>query len=425
MILHLLILVIASDEDLSTEITARQSLLVCEPDLEWPRKLSVRCSILGGPPQKHCRTGFKAWASQVQIRCDGHFVCIGPECKLQCFEASWEALVDHHNDNHAAHESDQLDYYKIKLCLPRQYEATNHRLQQAAMSQKTWDSWTIKEQHTQLALDMQRFKLKASGCDKVISQTRQFQDLRMLKKAFRIRYADFLRISDSSPELFGFAAMLRSAYRSSRGLHRLGFGVFRKVLAGTAPTTVLEVFAFELLSGAMTNVMRNVWKKDIPNQPRDIDYLIWRSAIEDDGGKALFDDLMNKWFPNFQVPPNATSTLGHLPHEAMRDYILNIVLSSKSTDLPNFSAFSSFEITTQIYGTRAGACRMDRGSFDSLWGIESSPWQEGILQVSSKPMTVRDSIVFTGFYLFMICESQVFYFNASSPLSSMLASDYR
>jgi hypothetical protein len=365
---------------------------------DCPRKITCvdRLSALAGVTESEYRY-LTQFLSEIQVRYDGRFVCIRPDCKLQSFEVSLEALEHHFR----GHYDETICNYVFWEC---KRKVMNQQLQQAFMTRKTWDLCTVKEQRYQLVLDTQRFKQKASGCYKVISQTRQFQDLKALKKAFRTKYTDFLRASDSSPELPEFADMLRSTYRNSRGLHRLGFGVFRKVLAGTAPTTVLEVFAFELLSGAMTNVMRNVWNKGISHEPQDIDYLIWRNAIQDNGDKDLFDHLMNNWFPHSLLLQVDTSSVVPPSHEAMRDYIFDLVFSRRATEPLNFSAFSSPEITNHTYDTRFGTHGMHCGSFDSLWGIKSPPWPGGILQVGSNPMTIRDSVVFMGAYLFMICE---------------------
>ncbi|KAF3014236.1 hypothetical protein E8E14_009398 [Neopestalotiopsis sp. 37M] len=402
--------------------TIRKALLAFEPDSLWRTRADARARAFSALVSTYdtnpwplrgsyfCFDGIfpvsplvveslsvSELLSQILVRCDGLFVCSSPGCKLEAFEASFSELVHHYIYSHTEWPSKEVhrDFENHK-------DMINHILQRAAMNRKKWLSWTHKDQRLRLALDIQYFKQKAL-CYDDIPQTRQFQDLKELKKAFRARYWNFLkRASESSPKLSEFAAALRAFYRNPQGLCRLGLRVFRLVLAGGAPTTTLGIFAFELLSGAMTDAMRNVWNKEIPHQPQDIDYLVWGEAITDRHDKILFDHLMHNWFPQSRAPHNDTSPSSPSSYETMRDYILNLVGSFKVKGLPNFSAFSSPEMTESIYGTGVRNREMDRGSFDSLWGIESSAWQRGPLQVVPKPITIRESMIFIGAYLFMI-----------------------
>jgi hypothetical protein len=352
-------------------------------------------------------TKFTESLSQIQVWRDGRFVCTHQSCIHRCFDASWEALEDHY---YSYHPVTKLDRYLRRASDKRfsklRHEEFNLRVHRAAMSRDEWESWMFEKRLRKcIGKDLPNcISRTTSGCHKVISQTRQLQDFRALRKAFRIRYKDFLRRSKSSPELSEFAAILRSTYRVPRGLHRLGFEVFRSVLTGKAPTTVLEIFAFELLSGAMADVMLNVWNKEIPHQPQAIDYLVWRDTIQDAAGRDLFDHLLDNWFPYFMLPQVDTASLMTSSHEVMRDFILNLVCRSETGGPPNYSAFYSPEITRSIYDTGVLTHEIDRGSSDSLWGVESVAWQGGALQVVPTLIAIRNSIVFMLVYLFMICE---------------------
>lgn len=238
--------------------------------------------------------------TQLRAFCDGRLTCIGPKCQgAQCFDASWVGLESHFEQYHAYHLLQDEDFIGLVdvhvhlVCHKKDIE----RL--FAKAQVHREEWAFMDTHSRVMEELRcNYYLKCECSTRGRLQTSpQFEVLKELSSVFRSRYGGFRRLAAESlsADLASFLREIREKCPTSKELRQLGTRIFKQVVQGTPPSTLLETFAFISLSQAMTTVMRNR-DVQIDLDPGTIDYLAWRTCIDDEASRRLYDKIINIWF---------------------------------------------------------------------------------------------------------------------------------
>jgi hypothetical protein len=175
----------------------------------------------------------------------------------------------------------------------------------------------------------------------MLRQSSQWEAMRKLRRKFHSRHAEFLhRASNSSTELRRFGRHCPHP----KDLLDEGILTYRDILQGQPPTTLRGVFAFVSLSYAMDDVMRSE-NMQSSFSPSEVDFLLWRSSIEDSEEKLVFDQITALIWPHEPSPlaPNDLSFFpshGHGPRESMQATVDGIFEGMEGH--PNFD-FSMFD----------------------------------------------------------------------------------
>lgn len=238
--------------------------------------------------------------NQMRIFCDGRLACISPRCRDdQFFDASWDDLKSHYEVYHAdrlPQDEDMRDVLDVESYLAC-YKCDIERL--LAKAQARREEWASNNDDDR-AMEKERSRRSLKCDNSVYSRLPEMAQLGVLKdldKVFRSRYRQFRRLAakSPSPDLASFNKKLRKKCPKPKDLRRLGNRIFKQVVRGSSPTTLLDIFAFISLSKAMATVMsRRGIQVDL--DPGTIDYLAWRTCIEDEVDRGLYDEILIAWF---------------------------------------------------------------------------------------------------------------------------------
>ncbi|KAL2673800.1 hypothetical protein Neosp_012244 [[Neocosmospora] mangrovei] len=284
--------------------------------------------------------------NQVRIFCDGRLACIEPECKgARFFDASWDHLKLHYEDYHAGgllrdqeirdvlNVDDHLACYKGDIA--ELFTKAQH--QQVEWALKHPDFKEMEKESCSQSLERELSVYRR------LPEMPQFGVVKELDKVFRSRYRQFRRFAAKSPstDLAVFAKELKKKCPNPEALHRLGTRTFGQVIQGSSPSNLLETFAFISLSQAMATVMhRRGVKVDL--NPGTIDYLAWRSCIEDELGRSLYDKLLVTWFhPRWreELHSGGSNQTSVSAQQAMENLVLQLMQAKETNGAFRFSAF--------------------------------------------------------------------------------------
>ncbi|RMJ15839.1 hypothetical protein CDV36_004480 [Fusarium kuroshium] len=288
--------------------------------------------------------------TQLRVFCDGRLTCIGPKCQgVQFFDASWDDLVSHYEDYHAYHllqDQDVIDLVDVRRHLGYHKRDIERLFDKARVRR---DEWEFMDSHSRVMEELRcAYCLKCEcSAHRRLPRSPQFDVLKDLNNAFRSRYQQFHRLAAESPsaDLTSFLGEIREKCPTPKELRQLGTRIFKQVVQGTPPNTLLEIFAFISLSQAMTTVMRS---RDIQidSDPGTIDYLAWRTCIEDESSRRLYDEILITWFhpcwrEELQSGGSAQTPLS--VQEAMKRLVMQLMKAKETNEAFNFSAFLRLE----------------------------------------------------------------------------------
>ncbi|WAO95811.1 Hypothetical protein NCS54_01345500 [Fusarium falciforme] len=351
------------------------------------------------------------FVDQLRTLCNGRLVCIDPKCKAaQPFDAAVDNLRVHyqvyHDGRFLPHEDtgDLLD-------------VTSHLALQAwkierlfAKAQALSDKWVSMDNKARdMAKERCRWSLERE-CSAYgrFQEMQQFGVLKDLNKVFRSRYRQFHRLvsKSSSTDLALFTNGLREKYPKHKDLRRLGTRIFKRVLQGSSPTTLLEVFAFISLSQAMATVMKRRGIQ-VDLSPGTIDYHAWRACIEDEADQRLYDQILIAWFhPRWreELHSGGTNQTPFSVQEAMERLVLQVMQAKQTNGAFRFSAFLRLDSSLKKQAHQESTCTLRDDDHeppgspaDTHTGKEAKDDPGG-----SGTGALINTIIFIGVWLFMI-----------------------
>ncbi|RSL72943.1 hypothetical protein CEP53_000943 [Fusarium sp. AF-6] len=236
----------------------------------------------------------------------------------------------------------------------------------------------------------------------------QFNVLRDLNMVVRSRYQQFCQpaAGSPSPALTSFILELQERCPKPKDLRRLGTRIFKQVIQGTSPTTLLEIFAFISLSQAMTTVMR---RRDVQMDldPRTIDYLSWRTCIEDEASRGLYDEILIAWFyPQWkdELHSGESNQSPLLVQEAMKRLVLQLMNAKQTNGAFRFSAFLRLGPFPPKQTPQGSICTSRDDDCEPPGSpIDTSPDEEEKNDLGrSGTEELVNTVIFIGVWLFMI-----------------------
>ncbi|EEU35561.1 uncharacterized protein NECHADRAFT_86783 [Fusarium vanettenii 77-13-4] len=284
--------------------------------------------------------------TQLRPFCDGQLTCIGPKCKgTRFFDASWDHLKSHYEGYHADYllqDEDIRGVVNIDIHLARQKRDFKRLFAKAQICREEWASMDDDKRKTEYLHCTYSLECECSAHRRLPTMP-QFNVLKDLNGAFRSRYQQFCQhaAKSDSKDMTAFMGELRLKCPRPRDLRRLGTRIFKQVIQGTSPTTLLEIFAFISLSQAMANVMsrRNI---HIDLNPGTIDYLSWRTLIEDEASQRLYDEILIAWFhPRWkdELHYDRSHQTPLSVQEEMKRFVLQLMKAKQTNGAFKFSAF--------------------------------------------------------------------------------------
>ncbi|KAI8654175.1 hypothetical protein NCS56_01374100 [Fusarium sp. Ph1] len=400
--------------------------------------------------------------TQLRTFCNGQLTCIGPKCKgAHFFSASWGDLRSHYESYHADYLL-QDENFRGKLDVLSHLADHNMSIERLfGKARRRRDSWVSMDNDAREMEEARcRWSLECeSSAYRRLPKMPQLGVLRDVTKVLRSRYRRFQRLAAESlsADLTSFAEDLKEKYPKPKELRRLGTRIFKQVIQGTSPTTLIEIFAFISLSQAMATVMR---RRGIPvaSDPGTIDYLAWRTCLNDELDRGLYDKILVAWFhPKWrqeltvsgidpsspvhetnQIPPrpwlppspllmevNQTaldSWTNQIPswapillkseiiptapsaQEAMKKLVLQLMKAKQTNGAFNFSAFLRFDPFTKRQANQGWTCTWwdeDRGFAGPT--VDTKPNEEEEDDSGDNGTeTLINTAIFIGVYLFMI-----------------------
>jgi hypothetical protein len=238
--------------------------------------------------------------TQLRPFCNGQLTCIGPKCKgTHFFDASWDDLKSHYESYHAGYilqNEDVRGELDVQSHLAR-HERSIGRLFIKARARH--EEWVSMDNYAKESVKVRCTWLLEYECSayRRLPKMPQLGVLRDLNNVLRSHYRRFNRLAAESlsVDLTSFAEDLKEKYPKPKELRRLGTRIFKQVIQGTPPTTLMEIFAFISLSQAMATVMRRRGIQ-VASDPGTIDYLAWRTCLDDKTDQDLYDKILVTWF---------------------------------------------------------------------------------------------------------------------------------
>ncbi|KAM6513570.1 hypothetical protein FALCPG4_015962 [Fusarium falciforme] len=349
----------------------------------------------------------------IQLRpfCNGQLTCAGPKCKgTHFFDATWDDLKSHYEKYHADYllRNDniqgQLDVESHLACQERGFERlfTKARALHEEWASMDGDAREVEEIHCKWSLEYECSALRR------LPRMPQLLVLKDLNRVFRSRHRRFHRLAAESlsMNLRSFADGLRAKCPKPKDLRRLGTRIFRQVVQGISPTTLLEIFAFISLSQTMGTVMRR-WGIKVDLDPRTGDYFAWRTCIEDEADRSLYDEILLAWFhPKWkqELTVDGTNQTPLSAQEAMKQLVLQLMKAKQTSGAFKFSAFMELDPLRKKRVNRGSTYRW-RGGKREFAGSpvdaypsemeEDDPGDDGTERL-------EDTAIFIGVCLFMI-----------------------
>ncbi|KAI8652547.1 hypothetical protein NCS57_01319000 [Fusarium keratoplasticum] len=285
-------------------------------------------------------------------------------CQTLCLADTFDGMNWHDEDN----TTDMLDVGVYLACHKREIERL---FAKAQARQQEWNS-----------MDNDAREMEKARCSWVLECERstyrrwpempQFNVLRDLNRVFSSRYRQFCQLAAESlsADLTSFIHELREKCPKPKDLRRLGTRIFKQVIQGTSPTTLLETFAFISLSQAMATVMH---RRDIHINldPGTVDYLSWRTCIEDEASRGLYDEILIVWFhPQWkdELHSGESNQSPLSAQEAMKRLVLQLMKAKQTNGAFKFSAFLNLDPFTPKQAHQASTCALQ-----SLWDDDCEP----------------------------------------------------
>ncbi|RSM19535.1 hypothetical protein CDV31_001695 [Fusarium ambrosium] len=389
-------------------------------DVEEPTVFDSEQQKVSEPLQRHSKLRIAVqgqlpsaivFLTQLRTFCDGQLTCIGPKCKGTIFfDPSWDDLKSHYARYHAdflvrdeniGHELD-IDFHLT--CHKRDVERL---FAKARLRREEWISMDQDTREMEKARCRWHVECECSTYRR-LKKMPQFGILKDLNKVFRSRYRRFHRVAaDSpSPNLISFIDELREKGLKAKDLRRIGTRTFKQVIQGTAPTTLLEIFAFISLSQAMAIVMRGRGIQ-IDLDPGTIDYLAWRVCIEDKVSRDLYDEILLAWFhPRWkeELASGGRNQTSLSVQVAMETLVLQLMKANQTNGAFNFSAFLRLDLSLSkqahqewIFPSQDENCEPNHPPVDTYPNEEE---KDDPGDTSTEALI--STAIFIGVYLFMI-----------------------
>ncbi|UPK95386.1 hypothetical protein LCI18_006321 [Fusarium solani-melongenae] len=182
-----------------------------------------------------------------------------------------------------------------------------------------------------------------------------------------------------------------------------------QVIQGTSPTTLLEIFAFISLSQSMATVMR---RRDIHINldPGTVDYLSWRTCIEDEASRGLYDEILIVWFhPQWkdELHSGESNQSPLSAQEAMKRLVIELMKAQQTNGAFKFSAFLMLDPFPQQQAHQESTCALPSLRDDDCDPPSSPANTHPDKEAKDDPggsgtEALINTVIFIGVWLFMI-----------------------